>query len=59
MLQALAIAGGFKEFANRKDVRILRPTKNGTETIRFNYKDAVSGSGKPLYLKSGDTIVVP
>lgn len=59
VLQALSIAGGFKEFANRKDVRILRPTKNGTETIRFNYKDAVSGSGKPLYLKSGDTIVVP
>jgi polysaccharide export outer membrane protein len=59
VLQALSMAGGFKEFANRKEVRILRTTPAGTETIKFNYKDAVSGFGKPIYLKSGDTIVVP
>lgn len=60
ILQALAMAGGFKEFANTKDVKVLRP-KGGTgvETIHFNYKDVLTGEAKPFYLRSGDTIVVP
>lgn len=59
VLQALAMAGGFKEFANTKAVKILRPTANGVQTLRFNYKDAVNGDEKPLFLRSGDTIIVP
>ena len=39
MLQALAMAGGFKEFANTKDIRVLRRTPRGMQTISFNYKD--------------------
>lgn len=60
ILQALAMAGGFKEFANTKDVKVLRP-KGGTgvETIHFNYKDVLTGDAKPFYLRSGDTVVVP
>jgi polysaccharide export outer membrane protein len=61
VLQALAMAGGFKEFANTKDVKVLRP-KDGTdsvETIKFNYKDVISGGSKPFYLRSGDTVIVP
>jgi polysaccharide biosynthesis/export protein len=59
ILQALAMAGGFKEFANTKDVRVLRPNGNGTQTLHFNYKDAINGEGKPFYLRSGDTVIVP
>jgi polysaccharide export outer membrane protein len=60
VLQALAMAGGFKEFANTKAVRILRPIANGKfETLRFNYRDAVNGLEKPIMLRSGDTIIVP
>jgi polysaccharide export outer membrane protein len=60
VLQALAMAGGFKEFANTKAVKILRPLPNGSlQTLRFNYKDAISGDEKPLFLRAGDTIVVP
>ena len=61
ILQALAMAGGFKEFANTKDVKVLRPKGNGNsvETIRFNYKDVVNGDAKPFYLRSGDTVIVP
>lgn len=59
VLQALAMAGGFKEFANTKDVKVLRPTSNGLQTLRFNYKDVVNGDAKPFYLRSGDTVVVP
>jgi len=60
ILQALAMAGGFKEFANTKDVKVLRPKSgNGMETLRFNYKDMLNGDAKPFYLRSGDTVVVP
>jgi polysaccharide export outer membrane protein len=59
ILQALASAGGFKEFANTKDVRVMRSTPNGVQTLRFNYKEAVNGDAKPLFLRSGDTVIVP
>jgi polysaccharide export outer membrane protein len=60
MLQGLALAGGFKEFANTKEVKVLRPTATGVQTLHFNYKDVVNGdSTKPFYLQSGDTIIVP
>jgi polysaccharide export outer membrane protein len=59
ILQALAMAGGFKEFANTKDVKVLRPSASGTmQTLRFNYKDAINGDVKPFYLRSGDTVIV-
>jgi polysaccharide export outer membrane protein len=59
ILQALAMAGGFKEFANTKDVRVLRPTATGVQTLKFNYKDAINGDVKPFFLRSGDTVIVP
>jgi polysaccharide biosynthesis/export protein len=59
VLQALAQAGGLREFASRGDIRILRKTVTGTQTIPFNYKDAVKGKTEPVYLQPGDTIVVP
>jgi polysaccharide export outer membrane protein len=59
ILQALAMAGGFKEFANTKDVKVLRPNKGSIETLHFNYKDVLNGEAKPFYLRSGDTVIVP
>jgi polysaccharide biosynthesis/export protein len=60
VLQALAVAGGFKEFANTKRIRILRPGPNGSvKTIPFNYKDALERPDRPLFLQPGDTVVVP
>ena len=58
VLQALAIAGGLKDFANAKNIRILRRSSLGVQTIAFNYKDAIRGS-TPVYLRPGDTVVVP
>ena len=58
VLQALARAGGFSEWANKK-VRVLRKSTTGvTTTINFNYKDAIKGVGKPIVLQPGDTIIV-
>jgi polysaccharide biosynthesis/export protein len=58
ILQALAMAGGFSEFANRKDVRIMRKGASGMDTLKFNYKDAVKNSTEPLQLLAGDTVIV-
>src|SRR3982074_17327 len=59
ILQALAIAGGLKDFANSKNIRILRRTSSGVQTIAFNYKEALKTSQAPVYLRPGDTVVVP
>ena len=60
VLQALAAAGGFKDFAKTKDIRIHRKGAAGlTTTLLFNYKDAIKGKGTPIVLQPGDTIIVP
>jgi polysaccharide export outer membrane protein len=59
VLQALSAAGGFKDFAKTKDIRIQRQSPSGMTTLRFNYKDAINGESKPIYLQPGDTIIVP
>jgi polysaccharide export outer membrane protein len=60
VLQALAVAGGLKDFADQKNIMILRKGPNASiQRIAFNYKDAIKGSGPQIYLKPGDTVVVP
>lgn len=56
IIQAIAMAGGFTDFANRKDITILR----GTQKLKFNYKDAIDDDNRrePLQLQAGDTVVV-
>lgn len=58
IMQALATAGGFKDFANTSDIQILRTTGTGQTTLRFNYKDAVKGKAKMLFLQPDDTVIV-
>jgi polysaccharide export outer membrane protein len=59
IIQALALAGGLKDFADTKNIRVLRRTASGVQTIAFNYKEALKSSGAPIYLRPGDTVVVP
>jgi polysaccharide biosynthesis/export protein len=59
VMEALARAGGFREFANTKNIRILRKTDAGVQTLTFNYRDAARGRGEPLMLRPGDTVIVP
>jgi polysaccharide biosynthesis/export protein len=58
IVQVLAMAGGFKEFANTKDVRVLRPNGTSVQTIRFNYKEALNNEAKPFFVRAGDTVIV-
>jgi polysaccharide export outer membrane protein len=59
MLEALALAGGFKDFANTKNIIIHRATRTGIERIPFNYKDAIKHDSKPVFLQPGDIVIVP
>jgi polysaccharide export outer membrane protein len=59
IIQALALAGGLKDFADAKNIRVLRRTASGVQTIAFNYKEALRSSGDLIYLRPGDTVVVP
>ena len=59
VVQAIAMAGGFNDWAKKKDIRILRQGPTGMQTIHVNYKNAIEGEARPVYLKAGDTIVVP
>lgn len=61
VLQALASAGGFTQYANSKKIYVLR-TENGVQRrLPFNYKQAVRGQNpqQNILLLPGDTIVVP
>ncbi len=60
MLQALAQAG-FTQFANPKNIYLLRTENGKQQKIPFNYKEVVKGNRpeQNIQLKPGDTIVVP
>jgi polysaccharide biosynthesis/export protein len=62
VLDAIAMAGGFKDFAKQKSVYILRQAPDGTQKrLPFNYKDVIKGknSEQNIRLQAGDTVVVP
>jgi polysaccharide export outer membrane protein len=62
VLDAIAMAGGFKDFAKQKSIYVLRQAPDGTpKRIHFNYKDVIKGKNpeQNIRLQTGDTVVVP
>jgi polysaccharide biosynthesis/export protein len=62
IVDAIALAGGFKDFAKKKGVYVLRPDPSGGESrYDFNYQDFIKGKNtkQNIELKSRDTVVVP
>lgn len=62
VLDAIADAGGFQDFAKKSKVYILRSKPNtGEERLAFNYNDVIKGkhSEENIRLQAGDTVVVP
>jgi polysaccharide biosynthesis/export protein len=61
ILQALSVAGGFTEFANLKNIYILRNEHGQQKRYPFNYRNVLKGQNlsQDVLLKTGDTIVVP
>jgi polysaccharide biosynthesis/export protein len=62
VLDAIAMAGGFRDFAKQKSIYVLRQSPNGSQTrLPFNYKDVIKGKGfeQNVRLQPRDTIVIP
>jgi polysaccharide export outer membrane protein len=61
ILQAFALAGGFTEWASKKEIILLRHEGGKEKIIRVNYKDITKGKdfSQNLKLKADDTIIVP
>jgi polysaccharide export outer membrane protein len=62
IMDAIAAAGGFRDFAKKGSVYILRQNADGTQTkINFNYKDFIKGKHpeQNIKLEPRDTIIVP
>jgi len=57
VFDALSNGGGFRDFANRKKIIIIR----GAQRIKFNYDDIIKGKNleQNIFLENGDTVVVP
>jgi polysaccharide export outer membrane protein len=62
VLDAVALTGGFRDFAKQKSIYVLRQSADGTQArLPFNYKQVIKGvnSAQNVKLLPGDTVVVP
>ncbi len=59
LVQAIALAGGFGQFAATGRIAILRAAPSGTQRIVVNYDRVVDGRALDVVLRPGDTIIVP
>jgi len=60
IIQAIALAGGFTDFADRDGIVVLRRSSQDGKYIPVSYSDLVEEPEKfePLILRPGDTIIV-
>jgi polysaccharide biosynthesis/export protein len=60
VLDAIAIAGGLREWAKVNSIYVLRETSPGIrKKMPFHYNEVVKGSGPDVQLQTKDTVVVP
>src|SRR5260370_1122883 len=62
VLDAIAVAGGLRDFAKTRKIYVLRITGDGARArLRFNYKEVIKGQGlsQNVELQPRDTVVVP
>jgi polysaccharide biosynthesis/export protein len=61
VLQLIALAGGLREYADGKNIVIVRNENGKSATYGFNYRDVISRKNlnQNIELKPGDTVIVP
>lgn len=62
VLDAIAEAGGLKEFAKQKQIYVLRETSAGKRIrLNYDYRDVLKGknNAQDILLQANDTVVVP
>jgi polysaccharide export outer membrane protein len=57
VIEAIVGAGGFREYANKKNIIIMR----GTQRLKFNYNDVIKGkrTEQNILIEHNDHIIVP
>ena len=58
LFQALALAGNATDFGNKKNVKIIHQTTDGSQIVRVNLNDADILANPHYYLKPNDIIYV-
>lgn len=60
VMQAFALAGGFTEWASKKEIILFRKEGKKEKIIKINYKDIIKGDfSDNIPIKVDDTIIVP
>jgi polysaccharide export outer membrane protein len=62
ILDAIALSGGFRDFAKQNKIYVLRKSENGTEQrLKFNYKEVIKGKkmAQNITLQPHDVLVIP
>ena len=61
VLQAFALAGGFTEWASKKEIILFRRENGKEKVIRINYKDIIKNKdfSQNVLIQADDTIIVP
>jgi len=61
VLQAISVAGGLAEWADKDSIRIIRRSDGKEEILPFDYDKVITGKKleQNILLKPNDTIVVP
>ena len=61
VLQAFALAGGFTEWASKKEILLLRNVDGQDKILRINYKQLIKGKDfdQNVRIQADDTIIVP
>jgi polysaccharide export outer membrane protein len=60
VLQLIAVAGGLHEYADKKNIVIIRTERGQEKRLKFNYDDVLDGKNtkQNILLQPGDTVVV-
>ena len=60
VLQLIAIGGGLLEYADKKDIVVIRTASRQEMRFKFNYEDVLKGRNmkQNIMLQPGDTVVV-
>jgi len=61
VLQAIALAGGFTDYAKKADIIIVRGSGDDSDRFKFDYEQFIKGGNdsQNMYLKNGDVVVIP
>ena len=61
IVQLIALAGGLLEYADGKNIVIMRTENGSPVSYRFNYKEVIERKNlkQNIQLKPGDTVLVP